>query len=133
MATDHGVLTMKKDPNILQLVDEVKAIFDANLIDVKYVNSSIIYPLSAFDSLDNWLISFSPKCDLKSYLLTIDSDQLTGEQTEHLIESVFGDNEDDKFFTVFNMKARKVLELISEDVSTLHDKVMSLLFSLYEG
>lgn len=127
MATDRGVLTMEENLSVLQLVDKVKAIFDTNLVCVNYLRSG-----SGFTNLDDWLITFSSKCSLKSYLLTIDPDQLTDEQTKYLIETVFGDNKDDICEnTIVAFKPRRVLELILEDESVFYDKVMSMLFSLY--
>lgn len=137
MATDHSVLTMENNLGIVQLVDKVKAIFDTDpvLVNVfvNYVNSRLVHPFSNYDStnLDNWSICFSPEVSTKSYLLTINPDELTNRQTEHLIESVFGDDEDDTY--IISFKARHVLALMSEDESIFRDKIMSLLFSHYWG
>lgn len=134
MATDRSVLIMENNLGILQLVDKVKAIFDTNLVLVDYTASRANYPCLASDppNLDSWSIIFSSRCSLKSYLLTIDPDQLTDKQTKYLIESVFGDDENDMCNSHITIKSSRVLELISEDESVFYDRVMSMLFSLYE-
>ena len=127
-------MIMENNLGILQLVDKVKAIFDTNLVLVDYTASRANYPCLASDppNLDSWSIIFSSRCSLKSYLLTIDADQLTDKQTKYLIESVFGDDEDDICEpTIVAFKPSRVLELILEDESVFYDKVMSMLFSLY--
>ena len=146
---------MEENPNIHQLVNKIKRVFNGDLVFINYYinfpgpasfSADLCYNPSDPNNLHQWSISFIAKCGFTTYLLTIDPSCRTNEQTEYLINSVFGDfnhndfedfNGDDQGYSDYlypgcvTMSANDVLNLLSEGESILYEKITSTLFSLY--